>query len=487
MAIPKVTTVAAYRARNGDYVVLPYDNGRRAAFDTSLLPDPLRKLARAPSREGGASVVFGGAIGAARITARAVRLDAKHTPRRMALKKAVSDGLAAAEKEDAKRVVVCLADEADALAAAEGAELGGYRFDAYLSDKKKPLPVTLAVKGGLTAKARSAFQRMRTINEQVNFARDVLNGPPNDVHPATLAGKFARAGRAAGLNVSVWNEAKLRREHCGGVIGVGQGAASRPRLVIGEYAPRGAKKHLCLVGKGVTFDSGGYCLKPASSQVGMKYDMAGAAMMFAAACAAARLKLPLRVTVFTPLVENSISAQANHTTSILKTRSGRTVEVMNTDAEGRLILADALTLASERKPDWIIDAATLTGAVVVGLGEDIAGLFGTKSGFTRELIRAGAEEDELFWELPLHMPYMEQLKTTVADGKNIGGKWGGPVTAALFLKQWVPDGMAWIHADVAGPCVKEEPLGFLGKGSKGFGVKSVVRLAERLADRKGMA
>lgn len=479
MAIPKVTFTARYTPKKDDYVLLPFKNGRTACFDKKALPDALRKAAKAPGNEGEAALVFVGKVGGASVKACAVRLDMPNLTPSLAVKKAVSDALTAAGKAHAARVVVWLDRAQDALDALEGAELGGYRYDEFLSEKTKPLPVFIVGPALSAADSKNARER-RTVHECVNFARDVLNGPPNEVHPQTLAPKFTRMGRASGLKVSVWNESKLKQEKCGGILGVGQGAKSKPRLVVGEYHPRGAKKHLCLVGKGVTFDSGGYCLKPPNSQVGMKYDMAGAAMMWAAACAIARLKMPIRITVLTPLVENSISGEAYHTTSILRTRSGRTVEVMNTDAEGRLILADALTIGAEKKPDWIIDAATLTGAVVVGLGEDIAGLFGTDASFTKHMMQAGADVDERFWELPLHLPYKEQLKTTIADCKNIGGKWGGPVTAALFLHQWIPEGMKWIHADVAGPCVKEEPLDFLGKGSKGFGVKTVVQLAERL-------
>ncbi|MGQ9592879.1 MAG: M17 family metallopeptidase, partial [Planctomycetota bacterium] len=273
----------------------------------------------------------------------------------------------------------------------------------------------------------------------------------------------------------------LERERCGGILGVGRGASSGPLLVIAEYSPRAARGHLALVGKGVTFDSGGYGLKPADSQVGMKYDMAGAAAAFLAACAIARLRVPLRVTVFAPLVENVISPEAYLTTAILRTRSGRTVEVRHTDAEGRIILADALALASERKPDWIVDLATLTGACVVALGEDIAGVFGTSREFTRRFLEASKREGERFWELPLHKPYEEQLKTTVADCKNVGGRWGGSILGAVFLKAWVPDGAKWLHLDIAGPGCKESGLDHVGKGGKGFGVKTLVSLARDLA------
>ena len=485
MAIPKFVLRPEYAPKDGDYLLLPYVDAKKACFSPSRLPKAVREAAQAPKEPGEARTVFSGPIGRASAQARTVRLDARDSCPAAEAKKMVAAALASAKKEAIQRVVVFIdaPHQELVLATQEGALLGGYVYDRYLSDKAKPVPVMLVSGPKGVPKLRRALADRATLHACVNLARDVLNGPPNIITPPRLAREFRTMGRASGLRVTVWDEKRLARERCGGVIGVGQGAKAKPRLVIGEYRPRRALKHIALVGKGVTFDSGGYCLKPSSSQVGMKYDMGGAAMMFAAACAIARLRLPIRVTVVTPLAENAISGEAYHTTSILTTRSGRTVEVHNTDAEGRLILSDALALAAERKPDWIVDAATLTGACVVALGEDITGVYGTDPTFTKCLIDAGAREGELFWEMPLHRPYAEQIKTTVADCKNTGGKWGGSITAALFLKQWVPDGVPWIHCDIAGPGCKEEPLGHLGKGAKGFGVKTVVALAHTLAGK----
>ena len=228
----------------------------------------------------------------------------------------------------------------------------------------------------------------------MNFARDVLNEPANVIFPQSLAEAFQSFGGEAGLRVTVWNEKRLEKERCEGILSVGKGSSWKPRLVIGRYAPKNAKGHLALVGKGVTFDTGGYCLKPAAGQKGMKMDMGGAAMVFGAACAIARAELPIQVSVYTPLAHNDISSTAYHTTDVLTMRSGRTVQVDNTDAEGRLILADALDVAKEDEPDWIIDAATLTGAAVVALGEDIAAAYGTNRDFTASLLEAAAEVGE---------------------------------------------------------------------------------------------
>jgi leucyl aminopeptidase len=486
MAIPVFSVEESYVPREGDSILLPYRDGGTPCFKVDALPGALQGVARAPKEEGGGIAVFLGEAEGVRLSVRCVRLDTKRSSVEAEARKLVVKGLGAAKKQEAARVVVLLdgQDARLAVAVQEGALLGGYAFDRYLEKKAEPLPVLLVVSGGDTASLRKRLEEEAAVCGCVNFARDVLNEPPNVIKPPSLAEAFILAGKESGLDIHVWDENKLAEERCGGILGVGQGSAAKPRLVIGEYNPEGAQKHLCLVGKGITFDSGGYCLKPTEGQIGMKYDMGGAAMCFAAACAIARLKLPLRVTVLTPLAENAISGEAYMNTSILTTRSGKTIEVHSTDAEGRLLLADALVLASERKPDWIVDAATLTGACVVGLGEDIAGALGTDTDFTQALVKAGVDVGEWFWELPLHLPYIECMKTTVADVKNSAGhRWGGAITAAVFLKEWVPDGQKWIHCDIAGPGCKEEPLGHLGKGAKGFGVKTLVRLARELAGK----
>jgi len=474
----------AYAPRNGDHLLLLFCDQRRPCFPRQELPSALRDL-RPPAEKGAMRTAYAGPLGRAEILVKTARLDREHMTPAASVRQAVSVALAEAEKERRKRLVIVLdrAHEDLALAVQEGARLGGYRFDKYLGKKQRALPVLLVVPGRPRA-LQAAMKTADTVFASVNFARDVLNEPANEIHPETLAAAFRRLGRASVMKTTVWDEKRLARERCGGILAVGRGARSRPRLVFGDYRPRGARAHLCLVGKGVTFDTGGYCLKDSPNQIGMKYDMAGAAMMFGAACAIARLRLPLRISVITPLVQNDISSTAFHVNDILTTRSGRTVQVDNTDAEGRLILADALALAVERKPDWIVDAATLTGACVVALGEDIAGVYGTDAAFTRRLIASGIAADELFWELPLHRPYAEKLKSTLADTSNMGGKWGGSIMGALFLRQWIPDGVRWIHCDIAGPGIKEEPLGHLGKGAKGFGVKTIVALAKALADRR---
>ncbi len=482
MSAPVFKQSTTLTLKKGDILILPWFDGRNPCFTTSLIPDIAADTR--PDKEGGAATVFAGRIKKGRMIARAQRLDARHTTPADALKKAVSDAVSLCETENMKRVVVLLDNDDSGLvhAAHEGTVTGGYRFDTYLSDKPD-LPLVLAVTRKGLRGLRREIEENSILFHYCNFARDLLNEPPNVITPVTLAERYAREAGKVGLDITIWDEKKLEEEQCGGIIAVGKGAASPPRLIIAEYRPRGASMHLVLVGKGITFDTGGYCLKPSNSQIGMKYDMGGAAAVLAAGMAIASLEIPINLTVLAPLAENDISSSAYHTTDIIKMRNGTSVQVDNTDAEGRLILADALCLACEKEPDWIIDAATLTGACCVALGEDIAGLFGDDEEFNSTLVQCGRECGELYWPLPLHMPYMEELKTPAADCKNIGGKWGGALTAALFLKKFIKKEIPWIHLDIAGPAVKEEPLGHLGKGAKGFGVKTMVNIARKLGEK----
>lgn len=482
MATSKFSVTESLRLQQGDCMILPFLDDKKALFQKTSLPREIQAAARTSSSAGGTLTTFRGSLNKVEVMVRTVRLDAKHSDTIRELKKVIASAIAAAPKEDCKRVIVALSDRhVDwMIAAHEGAILGSYIFDKYLSSKAKPVPVVVFGIKTTSAISRRLKER-EVVYELVNAARDLLSEPPNVMNPPVLAREFQKLGRKSGLKVTVWDEKRLIKERCGGTYGVGVGAKAKPRMVIAGYKPRGAKKHLCLVGKGVTYDTGGYGLKPAASQIGMKYDMGGAAMMFAAACAISRLKLPINVTVITPLAENDISGESMHTTAVLTTRSGKTIEVEHTDAEGRLLLADGLALAGERKPDWIIDSATLTGACVVALGEEIAGIFSNEPKLAQEIIATGREEGELYWELPLFMPHSAKIKTTIADVKNRGDAWGGAITAAVFLKEWVSDEAKWAHIDIAGPGGKEQPLDHLGKGAKGFGVKTIVQLAKKLA------
>ncbi|HBF33922.1 TPA: leucyl aminopeptidase [Candidatus Sumerlaeota bacterium] len=482
MPVPVFQTSAGYQIKSGDYLLLLFQNEKTPCFDKKALPQPVLDVLKAPKDKGGVSTVFRGLVGKDELFVRAARLDGKIQTAATNAKVAAANALDLARKEGAMRLVILLDAAASDVVVnvQEGVVMGGYVYDRFLSDKKKSLPV-VAVLSEKNA-FKSELAKNNVLLDYMSIARDLLNEPPNYMRPPQLADAYAKAAKAAGLKVTVWDEKQLAKEGCGGTLGVGKGSAAQPRIVIAEYAPRGAKKHLALVGKGLTFDTGGYCLKPGDSQASMQFDMAGSAAVMMAACAIAKLKLPIRITAITPIAENMISGDSFPTTSILTTRSGRTIEVRNTDAEGRLVLADGLALAVERKPDYVVDAATLTGAACVALGNDLAAVFGSDAKFTKTLLEASAVADECFWELPLFAPYREQLKSDYADCKNIGaGRYGGAIIGALFLEPWVPEGMPWLHLDIAGPGGKEADMAHLGKGGKGFGVKTLVALAEKLA------
>ena len=481
MTAPSFRHSTTFSLKDRDLLLLPWLDKKTPCFNCQRL-ETYNNFTTAPDEEGGSLTLFAGAIDGKRIMARAVRLDDSTVGSKECLKKAVAEAVSLCDREQLKRVQVIVDDSHLEMvrAAHEGAVLGGYRFDRYLS-RKKPLPQVVAVTQKGLRGIRKQIEADAVLFESCNFARDILNEPPNRINPVSLARLCETRFRDTPVKLSVWDEKRLKKEKCGGILAVGQGAESKPRLLIGEYRPEGAKGHLALVGKGITFDTGGYCLKPASSQLEMKYDMGGAAAVIAATLAIAGLGLKIDITMLAPLAENDISSSAYHTSDIITTRAGISVQVDNTDAEGRLILSDALALACENKPDWIVDAATLTGACCVALGEDIAGLFGENDELNSKILECGRECGEHFWPLPLHMPYMDQLKANVADCKNLGGKWGGAITAALFLKKFVKDEIPWVHLDIAGPAVKEEPLGHLGKGAKGFGVRTLARLARALS------
>ena len=483
MTFPETEIIHAYTPHEGDMILLPYLDEKTPAFlEKDLEGLAIRPLP--PHKEGGKRTIYAGPLSGKNVLVRGIRLDKNATPPEEALKQAISEHIRLAEEEGSKRIIIFLEKKGANTflkAAMEGAILGGYQFDQYLTKKKDSLKIQVFLREKLKEKEIQEMDLFKRLYHWVNVARDLLNAPPNHMNPETLARRFQELGKEAGLDVVVWEEGRLKKERMNALLAVGQGSQYPPRLVLGEYKARGSRGSLALIGKGITFDTGGYCLKPASGQMGMKYDMAGAAAAFCAACAVAEAKIPLNVTVITPIAENAVSSHAYRTSDIVLTRSGKSVQVDNTDAEGRLILADALDLAVEKDPRWIIDVATLTGACVVALGEDIAGLFGQDSYLLNVVKEAGTDEGELFWELPLHRPYSEELKAEVADIKNIGGKWGGAVTGALFLREFVPESIPWVHVDIAGPAVKEKPLGHLGKGAKGFGVKTLFSVMRRLS------
>jgi leucyl aminopeptidase len=326
------------------------------------------------------------------------------------------------------------------------------------------------------------LRRAEVVGGAVNLARDLVNTPPAEKPPRVLAERMAGLAGEVGLECEVWDEDRLRRERCGGLLGVAAGSDQPPALVVFSHRRGGDRPTLALVGKGVTFDSGGLSLKPTQSMEDMKADMTGAAVVVAALRAAAQLGLACNVTGYVVLTENMTGGRAMKLGDVLTMRNGKTVEVLNTDAEGRLILADALSLAVEASPARILDLATLTGACMVALGTKVAGLFSSDEAFAAEVLAACNRTGERAWRMPLDADYDEGLKSQVADMKNVGGKWGGAVTAAKFLQRFVGT-TPWVHLDVAGPSWADADASTRDAGGTGCFVRTLVRLLEADAAR----
>jgi leucyl aminopeptidase len=333
---------------------------------------------------------------------------------------------------------------------------------------------------GPSSSLEASIKRGEIVGGAINLARDLANTPPAEKPPIKLAERIRLVASDAGIAVDSWDERRIEQERFGGLRGVAAGSEEPPRFLILDYRRGGDSPTLALVGKGVTFDSGGLSLKPSASMEDMKCDMTGAAVVAATMQAIARLDLPVNVTGYLALTENMTGGRAMKLGDVLTMRNGKTVEVLNTDAEGRLILADALSYAVERRPHRLLDLATLTGACMVALGTKVAGLFGNDDPFCQDLLAACRVTGERAWRLPLDDDYKETLKSQVADLKNVGGKWGGAVTAAKFLEQFVGS-TPWIHLDIAGPSWAESDSPGRDIGATGCFVRTLVRLVENLA------
>jgi leucyl aminopeptidase len=364
--------------------------------------------------------------------------------------------------------------EREARAVVREVALSDYRFDRYKSRPRKDptpaivriLPPPSVVSERLDQEAREAV----VYAEAVRWAKDLGNTPANDLGPAEFAREARAYGKRAGVAVRSLEKSAIARERMGGLLAVNSGSVRPPLFLIGEYAPSRPRGTVVLVGKGITFDSGGISIKPAPSMSEMKYDMMGAATVFACIFAAARLKLPSRVVALAPLTENLPSGSACRPGDILRMRNGKTVEVDNTDAEGRLVLADALSYAAKFRPDVILDFATLTGAVLIALGHDCAGLMTPDDDLAKELVAAGEETGERLWRLPLWDDYRSNLKSEWADMKNTAGRVAGTINAGVFLKEFAPAGPAWAHVDFAGVAHLEKEHAGYDPGATGFGV-----------------
>jgi leucyl aminopeptidase len=384
-----------------------------------------------------------------------------------------------------------LADAGDVGAVAEGALLGAYVFDAYKENGKDPkarngkAPLAeVALLGGKPRdkEHKAAIARASAVVEELNRARDLINTPPNDLTPESFAAIASAAGKEHGIKVQVLDEKALVKGGYGGILGVGAGSAAAPRLVKLSYTHSKASKHLAFVGKGITYDSGGISLKPAGHNETMKCDMSGAAAVFAAVVAAARLGLEVNVTGWLALAENMPSGSATRPGDVLRMYSGKTVEVLNTDAEGRLVLADALWAASQEKPDAIVDVATLTGAMVLALGNRTFGVMANDDAFRSAVVEAAEEVGEPSWPMPLPEHLRKGMDSPTADIANMGERMGGGLVAGLFLREFVGEGITWAHLDIAGPAFNEGgPFGYTPKGGTGSAVRTLVRLAELTA------
>ncbi|MGW4914419.1 leucyl aminopeptidase [Streptomyces sp. NPDC004270] len=403
-------------------------------------------------------------------------------------------GVAARTLNGAKKAAFALPveDTAAVGAIAEGVLLGAYSFDVYkdnggngkAKNGKAPLAEATLLGGKpRDAAHKAALARATAVSEELNRARDLVNTPPNDLTPAAFASIAQEAAKEHGIKIQVLDDKALVKGGYGGILGVGGGSAATPRLVKLSYTNPEADKHLAFVGKGITYDSGGISLKPAGHNETMKCDMSGAAAVFAAVVSAARLGLRVNVTGWLALAENMPSGSAVRPGDVLRMYSGKTVEVLNTDAEGRLVLADALWAASAENPDAIVDVATLTGAMMLALGSRTFGIMGNDDAFRTTIHEAAEEVGEPAWPMPLPEHLRKGMDSPTADIANMGERMGGGLVAGLFLREFVGEGITWAHLDIAGPAFNEGgAFGYTPKGGTGSAVRTLVRLAELTAE-----
>lgn len=360
-------------------------------------------------------------------------------------------------------------------ATGQGALLGAYRFTRYR--KAASIGRIAVVTGkGAPGGARQALATASAVAEAVGLTRDLVNTAPNDLGPADLARAATETFADTDVAVKVWDDRALRRGGFGGLTAVGQGSARGPRLVRLTYRPGRSRMHVALVGKGITFDSGGLSIKPAKAMEWMKADMGGAAAVLGVVKAVADLRLDVAVTGWLAIAENMPSGTAQRPGDVITIRGGTTVEVLNTDAEGRLVLADALVEAAADNPDRIIDIATLTGAQLIALGSRVGAVMGNDDDLRSAVIAASHSAGEMMWPMPLPPEQRASLNSTVADIANIGDRNGGMLTAGVFLSEFVPAGTPWVHLDIAGPAFNEGTThDYTPKGGTGFGVRTLVR------------
>ncbi|MEM7095613.1 MAG: leucyl aminopeptidase [Actinomycetota bacterium] len=405
-------------------------------------------------------------------------------------------GLGAAEDVDAqvwRRVGVSLARAAsrvksasiavdgdtDVEALAEGLTMGAYSYQEFKSDAKKPTLKTITIAGTTSKKSTDAVASGTAAANAVCVTRDFVNEPGGSLTPEKFANEAKKIARQPGLTIKVLGLPEIRKAKLGGLLGVNRGSTLPPRLVEMSYRSgiKGAPT-IALVGKGITFDAGGLSIKTTAGMATMKCDMGGGGAVLGAMSALPERKPKVNVKAWVPMTDNMLGGDATRMGDVLTIRNGKTVEILNTDAEGRLILADGLSLASEAKPDAIIDLATLTGAAMVSLGRDYAALMSNNDAFAAQVEAAADQAGELVWRLPLPPRYRKLLDSPIADMKNVGGPYAGSITAALFLQEFVAEGIPWAHLDIAGPAFTDSPTETGPKGGTGYAVRTLISLIE---------
>jgi len=392
---------------------------------------------------------------------------------------------AGGEKARSLAIVLPPGVEGDLRAVAEGLELGAYQFTKYLTGDRKPktelATVIVACAGKLRPTSKAAVALGQKVGQAVNLSRDLSNEPGNVMYPETFAAAAEKVAKDSGLKIQVFDFREIRKRGMKLIDAVGRGSARDPRFVHIAWAPKGAKRKLVFVGKGITFDSGGLSIKPAAGMGEMKHDMSGAANVVAMMAAVAALKPRVEVHAIAPCAENMPDGDAYRPGDIFGSLDGKTVEIVNTDAEGRLVLADALAYARALSPDILVDNATLTGACVVALGNTCSGWYANDEGAAREFAAALKQSGELMWRMPLLEDLRDQIKSDVADVKQAGDRYGGSITAALFLREFVGEAR-WIHCDIAGPSALDRPNGWAQtKGATGHAVLTFLAMIERAA------
>ena len=398
------------------------------------------------------------------------------------LRKVASAAVRLLRGKGVKTVVFALegshADAAGVSAVATGLVTGVWEPNIHKTDKTDEKPIPRCVIAGDLSAFGPALEYGVAIGEGMNLSRDIAVEPPNLLTPTTMAERARAMAQAAGLGFDVLDRDRMAQLGMGALLGVAQGSSEPPAMIVMQYKPANAEgsAHLGLIGKGVTFDTGGVSIKPSEGMEKMKYDMAGGAAVIGAMQAIARLKPSIAVTALVPAVENMVGAKAQRPSDIVTSLSGKTIEVLNTDAEGRLILADAITYAKQLGCTHLVDAATLTGAIAVALGYTSSGVFASDDALLERWMIAAKESGEKMWHMPLDDDYREQLKTVYADIANIGTRWGGACTAAMFLKEFTGD-TPWVHVDIAATAWFDEAKPFLSKGPTGVPLGTMVNLA----------